>query len=100
MEDRKVKKRQNEEQEIKNAELARIAELEKPQPDELYGMRVHCWVLVLAGKREVPENFFIEPTTGNCVEADEFLGIETLWNDTNYWVNMQDCSHGIGVCVM
>ena len=26
-----------------------------------------------------------------------FQGIETLWNNNNYWVNMQDCSHGIGV---
>jgi len=96
MEERKVKEQEDEEKRVKDAELARIAELEKPAPDELYGMRVHCWVLVLAGKREVPENFFIEPTTGNCVEAEEYLGIETLWNNTNYWVNMQDCSHGIG----
>ena len=46
---------------------------------------------------QVPENFFIEGTTGNCVEVAEYLGMETLWNDNNYWVNMQDCSHGIGV---
>ena len=53
MEERKVKEREDEEQRVKDAELARMAELEKPAPDELYGMRVHCWVLVLAGKREV-----------------------------------------------
>ena len=46
---------------------------------------------------QVPENFFIEGTTGNCVEVDEYLGIECLWDNSNYWVNMQDCSHGIGV---
>ena len=51
-----MKEREDEEQRVKDAELARIAELEKPAPDELYGMRVHCWVLVLAGKREVTEN--------------------------------------------
>ncbi len=28
-------------------------ELEKPPPDELEGLRVHSWVLVLHGKREV-----------------------------------------------
>ena len=50
-----MKEREDEEQRVKDAELARIAELEKPAPDELYGMRVHCWVLVLAGKREVTE---------------------------------------------
>ena len=53
MEERKVKEREDEEQRVKDAELVRMAELEKPAPDELYGMRVHCWVLVLAGKREV-----------------------------------------------
>ena len=53
MEERTVKERQDEEQKIKDTELARIAEMEKPAPDELHGMRVHCWVLVLAGRREV-----------------------------------------------
>jgi len=96
MQEREVQARVDEEQKIKDLELAKIAEAEKPPPDNLYGMRVHCWVLVLAGRREVPENFFIEATTGNCVGAGEYLGIETLWNNCNYWVNMQDCSHGIG----
>ena len=59
MEERTVKERQDEEQRVKEAELARIAELEKPAPDELYGMRVHCWVLVLAGKREVLDRFIL-----------------------------------------
>ena len=54
-----MKERQDEEQRVKDAELARIAELEKPAPDELYGMRVHCWVLVLAGKREVLDRFIL-----------------------------------------
>ena len=53
MEERSVREREEEEQKVKDAELARIAELEKPAPDDLYGMRVHCWVLVLAGRREV-----------------------------------------------
>ena len=48
-----MKEREEEELKLKEAELARIAELEKPAPDDLYGMRVHCWVLVLAGRREV-----------------------------------------------
>ena len=30
--------------------------------DRLYGMRVHSWVLVLPGKRDVPEAFFIGET--------------------------------------
>ena len=96
MEERRIKQLHDEEERIKEAELARISELEKPPPDDLYGMRIHCWVLVLAGKREVPENFFIEPSTGICSESHNYLGIEALWNNSNYWVNMQDCSHGIG----
>lgn len=30
-----------------------------PEDDALYGLRVHCWVLVLPTKRGVPEPFFI-----------------------------------------
>ncbi|KAA3679423.1 uncharacterized protein DEA37_0012095 [Paragonimus westermani] len=88
------------------AERARLekeqAELEeeeacKPPRDPLYGLRVHAWVLVLAGKREVPEAFFIEPLTGIAHPLDTplYLGIESVWNANNYWVNMQDCSTGI-----
>lgn len=78
-----------------------LQELEKPPADDLYGLRIHSWVLVLAGKREVPENFFIEPLTGNSFSTthDAFLGIESIWNNTNYWVNMQDCSNGCKVCL-
>ncbi|XP_032882558.1 dynein regulatory complex subunit 7 isoform X1 [Amblyraja radiata] len=65
--------------------------------DVMYGLRVHCWVLVLAGKRDVPENFFIDPFTGNSYETtnERFLGIESIWNHKNYWVNMQDCKFGV-----
>ncbi|XP_067847292.1 dynein regulatory complex subunit 7 [Heptranchias perlo] len=64
--------------------------------DIMRGLRVHCWVLVLAGKREVPENFFIDPFTGRSYETtnERFLGIESIWNQRNYWVNMQDCKFG------
>ena len=59
-------------------------------------------MLVLAGKREVPLSFFIEPTTSVTYPTDceEYLGIESLWNHRNYWVNMQDCAEGVKVgCV-
>ncbi|XP_075045545.1 dynein regulatory complex subunit 7 [Mixophyes fleayi] len=74
-------------------EEQRLADADKPGPDPLYGLRVHCWVLVLSGKREVPENFFIDALTGNSYGTtdDHFLGIESLWNHENYWANMQDC---------
>ncbi|XP_075432639.1 dynein regulatory complex subunit 7 isoform X2 [Ascaphus truei] len=74
-------------------EEQRQADADKPGPDPLYGLRVHCWVLVLSGKREVPENFFIDALTGNSFGTtdEHFLGIENLWNHENYWANMQDC---------
>jgi hypothetical protein len=34
------------------------------EEDELNGLRIHAWVLVLPGRREIAEAFFIEPSTG------------------------------------
>ncbi|KAF1599018.1 Dynein regulatory complex subunit 7, partial [Eudyptes chrysolophus] len=80
----------------KNKEREEEKELEEPRRDPLYGLRVHAWVLVLSGKREVPETFFINPFTGNSHSTmdEHFLGIESVWNHRNYWVNMQDCWNG------
>ncbi|CAH2325309.1 dynein regulatory complex subunit 7 [Pelobates cultripes] len=74
-------------------------EAEKPVSDPLYGRRIHCWVLVLSGKCEVPENLFIDSFTGKSFDTkdDHFLGIESVWNHENYWVNMQDCRNGCKV---
>ncbi|RVE71067.1 hypothetical protein OJAV_G00070680 [Oryzias javanicus] len=64
--------------------------------DPLRGLRVHCWVLVLAGSGSIQENFFIDPLTGSSYPTDSssFLGVESVWNDLNYYVNMQDCRNG------
>ncbi|KAK6479943.1 dynein regulatory complex subunit 7 [Huso huso] len=72
------------------------AERQQPPPDPLLGLRVHCWVLVLAGRREVPENFYIDPLSGRSfgTKDESFLGIESIWNHQNYWVNMQNCRYG------
>ncbi|XP_030617526.1 dynein regulatory complex subunit 7-like [Delphinapterus leucas] len=80
-----------EEKRLKQGEL--LAEQESAKTDPLHGLRVHSWVLVLSGKREVPESFFIDPFTARSysTQDDHFLGIESLWNHKNYWVNMQDC---------
>ena len=63
----------------------------------MQGLRVHAWVLVLAGKRQVAEAFFIEPSTGKIYSTDSlhFLGIESVFNHKNYWVNMQVCYDGV-----
>uniref|UniRef100_A0A8C3JPZ1 Dynein regulatory complex subunit 7 n=1 Tax=Calidris pygmaea TaxID=425635 RepID=A0A8C3JPZ1_9CHAR len=77
-------------------EVEKVTEVEKPKRDPLHGLRVHAWVLVLSGKKEVPETFFINPFTGNSHSTmdEHFLGIESVWNHRNYWVNMQDCWNG------
>ncbi|XP_067895745.1 dynein regulatory complex subunit 7 isoform X2 [Heterodontus francisci] len=87
--------KEQEERRQKDLENAADSEM-KTAHDVMHGLRVHCWVLVLAGKREVPENFFIDPFTGNSFETtnERFLGIESIWNHRNYWVNMQDCKFG------
>ena len=74
-------------------------ELERPPPDPLQGQMLHCWVLVLAGKREIRDHFFIDPLTGKgyALGDESFLGVEALWNQHNYWVNMQDCGRGCSV---
>ncbi|KAM6057638.1 dynein regulatory complex subunit 7 isoform 2-T2 [Chlamydotis macqueenii] len=83
-------------QKNKEKEEEKVTEVEKPKCDPLYGLRVHAWVLILSGKRDVPKTFFINPFTGNSHSTvDEcFLGIESVWNHRNYWVNMQDCWNG------
>jgi len=67
-------------------------EEDEEEMDELRGRRVHAWVLILAGKRELPDDFFVEPSTGVCHRLDEsppFYGVESIFNASNYWVNMQ-----------
>lgn len=53
--------------------------------------RVHAWVLVCSGKREVKEHLFIESSTGRVYPSSNspYIGIESIWSSTNYYVNMQ-----------
>ena len=64
----------------------------KEQPDDSHDgvKRAHAWVLIKAGHREMKESIFIEPTTGRsyALTASPYLGIETMWNHKNFWVNM------------
>mmetsp|Transcript_1487 Transcript_1487/g.2452 ORF Transcript_1487/g.2452 Transcript_1487/m.2452 type:complete len:876 (-) Transcript_1487:278-2905(-) len=54
--------------------------------------RCHAWVLVCAGKRDVKEHMFIEPTTGRVysINSSPYIGIESVWNHSNYWMNLQN----------
>jgi len=62
--------------------------------DEFENQRIHCWILVRKGSREVPEDIYIEPTTGRIypVTRCPYLKIDLVWNHKNLWVNMQICS--------
>lgn len=62
--------------------------LEQVPPDELKGRRIHSWVLINIQSDEFK---FIEPTTGvihDLAEESPYLKIESLWDHTNYWLNM------------
>ncbi|NXR22968.1 DRC7 protein, partial [Cinclus mexicanus] len=89
-------KKEEETESAQEEEREEEVEVGMPKQDPLYGLRVHAWVLVLPGKRKVPETFFINPFTGNRHSTTDacFLGIESIWNHRNYWVNMQDCRKG------
>ena len=59
--------------------------------DPLEGRRVHAWVLVRPGKRNMTDSVFVEPSTGEVYPLEEspYFAIESLFNSTNLWVNMQ-----------
>ena len=61
------------------------------------GKRVHAWVLVRAGAREVAETVFVEPTTARTynVNASPYQGLEAVWNHLNLWVNKQVRPEGV-----
>lgn len=80
-----------------------IEECERPGPDPLFGRRVHAWVLLFLPSdkpREPTKVIFIEPASGESCEVpsvesrNRYLAIESVWNDKNYWVNMQNSEEG------
>ncbi|VVC24088.1 Hypothetical protein CINCED_3A019886 [Cinara cedri] len=68
--------------------------------DPLYGKRVHCWVIVmpleLKDEDMIKNSYFIEPSTGERedISNKNYIGIESIWNHTNYWVNLQPLNGG------
>lgn len=94
MAQREIDKVKQEEERIKEERKKEREEEEKPPFDELQGLRVHGWVLLLPGGRYEGPPIFIEPSTGTSHPTDSSLycGVESVWNHLNFWVNMQDCS--------
>lgn len=97
MREREEAKRKEAETKAAAAEAAATVESRQPEFDDLNGLRCHAWVLVVAGKREVPETFFIEASTGVAVSPlnTSYHGIEAVWNSKNFWANMQKCTNGL-----
>jgi hypothetical protein len=61
------------------------------EPEDEYGRsRIHAWVLILAGEREMKESMFIEPTTGRKYALDNspYFSVEAVFNHLNFWVNL------------
>lgn len=60
--------------------------------DEFYGKRIHAWVLIKKGLRDLKENLFIEPSTGRVwPESDPgipYYRVESLFNHKNFWINL------------
>lgn len=80
--------------------------LERVDDDPEHGKRLHAWVVILsnidwAAKKSIDPSmtseevqpFFIEPTTGAHFNVDDadYLGIESIWNNHNYYVSCRNC---------
>ena len=54
--------------------------------------RCHAWILIRPGRRDIKETLFVEPTTGRVynMSNNAYLGIEAIWNHTNYWINLNE----------
>ncbi|XP_055529114.1 coiled-coil domain-containing protein lobo [Wyeomyia smithii] len=112
LEQEKLNKIEEEQRKLDEARQKAIEELERPAEDVKAGHRVHAWVVVILnapwcykpGYREMivdpvsgervlrpPSAFFIEPASGFRYEVDApcYLGVESVWNQHNYYVNKQ-----------
>lgn len=58
--------------------------------DEYGQSRLHCWVMMQKGNREISENFFIEPTTGRRYSVNDapYFSVEAIFNNKNFWINL------------
>ena len=61
------------------------------EPEDEYGRsRIHAWVLILKGEREMKESIFIEPSTGRQYSLDNspYYSVEAISNHMNFYVNL------------
>lgn len=73
--------------------------------DPLYGKRIHCWVIIIPSETKdqytTSEPYFIEPSTSEQkdIANENYIGIEAIWNQKNFWVNLQALEGGCSVRV-
>jgi hypothetical protein len=50
--------------------------------------RLHAWVMILAGQRDLKENYFFESSTGRAYSTtgSPYTVIDSVWNANNFWV--------------
>ncbi|KAL0118701.1 hypothetical protein PUN28_009396 [Cardiocondyla obscurior] len=100
LEERERAKREAELQRQEKEQQEKITEFERPRSDKYFGYRIHAWVVILpddegARSREITKPIFVEPASGMSYDPINeetnllYLGVESIWNDQNYWVNMQ-----------
>lgn len=68
-----------------------LSDLAGNEPSENDKSLVHSWVMVLPTRRDIKEVLFIEPSTGRVYNLSNYpyFGIESAWNNVNYWINMK-----------
>ena len=88
-------KQDNEKAEKEKSEALKAVTIDDDQPDyekeDEYGeSRVHCWIMMQKGNREIQETFFIEPTTGRryTVADSPYHSVEAIFNHKNFWINL------------
>ncbi|CAD8046319.1 unnamed protein product [Paramecium sonneborni] len=91
--DTKIQK-QKEEYEKEQRRIALTIDDDEPDQmgqDFYAGKRIHCWILLKAGKRGVERNLFIEPSTGRIYQINDspFLAVDAVFNNKNFWINMK-----------
>lgn len=86
----KRNKDQSEEQSRKAAVTIDDDAPDLERDDEFGHSRLHCWVLLQKGNREIQETFFIEPTTGRKYAVDDapYYSVEAIFNHRNFWINL------------
>mmetsp|Transcript_35902 Transcript_35902/g.26171 ORF Transcript_35902/g.26171 Transcript_35902/m.26171 type:complete len:167 (+) Transcript_35902:612-1112(+) len=84
------KKRAEEHKAFLNAVTIDDDEPDYEKEDEYGRDRVHAWILMNKGSREIQYPFFIEPTTGRRYEIDSspYHSIQAIFNHQNFWVNL------------